>query len=438
MRVKFSFSKGVVGLALLLSLQLCVHARVYRVSVTSDGIGSNTLRDAVSAANRRGRTSTIVLSRGDYQLTGQTLNDELPITTGRLTIMGSKQTSVTISAVKLEHIFHVYPGAKLTLMNLTLTGGGQYIYNDSVCGGACLNEGSLTLINCSISGNRAAKGAGIYNVGSLDMTHVTIYGNVCFNAFGGSGGGIYNTGSLKANNCLFLSNRCGNGIGGNSSIGSNFIDDPIVPILSIAGGSGGDGGAIYNAGSCSLSRCKFQVNYAGSGGYAHVGTLQGADGGDGGNGGGIYNKGRLNLSRCYFNNNYAGPSGPGAPGGSSPDDTIHYAGGYSGIPGSGGGVFNASGATTKIYNSLFFLNYRGEPNYETVSLRDRNLPFDFFTSSNTRMTYGLGPDVCGNFISLGYNLIGEADDSTGFVNQLKHDIVGSMAAPADQSLFRPK
>jgi hypothetical protein len=42
---------------------------------------------------------------------------------------------------------------------------------------------------------------------------------------------------------------------------------------------------------------------------------------------------------------------------------------------------------------------------------------------------GSGPDLSGNFTSQRFNLIGMADDSTGFTNGLNADQVGSIANP---------
>jgi hypothetical protein len=46
----------------------------------------------------------------------------------------------------------------------------------------------------------------------------------------------------------------------------------------------------------------------------------------------------------------------------------------------------------------------------------------------------LGPAVAGDFTSQGFNLIGVADDSTGFVNGTNADQVGSAVAPIDPLL----
>jgi len=45
-----------------------------------------------------------------------------------------------------------------------------------------------------------------------------------------------------------------------------------------------------------------------------------------------------------------------------------------------------------------------------------------------------GPDVFNHFNSLGYNLIGKSDGSTGFADGVNNDQVGSVATPLNPML----
>jgi hypothetical protein len=87
-------------------------------------------------------------------------------------------------------------GVTAELRNLTVSGGSGNIYNggtltikqvsvlDNVCGGACTrgaieNDGTLTLVNCTVSGNDPGPGGAIHNGldGDVTMTNTTVSGN---------------------------------------------------------------------------------------------------------------------------------------------------------------------------------------------------------------------------------------------------------------------
>ena len=74
----------------------------------------------------------------------------------------------------------------------------------------------------------------------------------------------------------------------------------------------------------------------------------------------------------------------------------------------GGGVFLASGGTSSVRNSIIA----------------RNLV------DNT----GVGPDLFGAFTSGGHNLIGDGTGSTGFVNGVSGDMVGTATHRIDPRL----
>jgi hypothetical protein len=260
----------------------------------------NDLRDAIANANRAGRDNTIHLASGAYYLTNaDSINvGDLDITRGNLTIAGLPGSRVTIDASDQSYVgnrvFHIWPGAHLTLMNLVITGGRE------IAGGGILNEGTLTLDNCTIKGN------------SSDFR---------------DGGGIFNAGTLTANNCTISDNSAA---AGNNNFefgdGGSIILDPVGPP---PGWNGSDGGGIYNAGTLVMNNSVVSGNSAGDG-------QEGFGGGNGGNGGGIYNAGKLTLTRCTISGNSSGNGGNGISGNSA---------GNGGSGGSGGGIFNAGDAS---------------------------------------------------------------------------------------------
>jgi hypothetical protein len=173
----------------------------------------------------------------------------------------------------------IYNGGTLTLTNCTLSGNTASVVGGYA--GGIVNEGTLTLNNCTLLGNSetgygvgrsVGDGGGIFNGGTLTMTNCTLTGNTQTgnSAFGG-GGGIYNDGTVTLNQCT---------LSGNSATG------------------GGGGGGIYNDGygTLTLNQC----------------TLSGNSAGDPyGGGGGIYNEDTVTLNQCTLSGNSAADSGGG-------------------------------------------------------------------------------------------------------------------------------
>ncbi len=205
---------------LLVALTRSGRAEIYLVTNTSDNGGIHTLRGAVAAANVSHDDNTIVLLKNYYLLAAQDYGDQLEISgKGNLTIIGQSTKTeamksrrsdraplTTIGSRYMTRFFYVHPGAKLTLKNLVLTGGGYYAEKS----GALKNEGTLVLENCLVQGNEALFGAGIYNSGKLTMNQVTVTDNSCY-GHPGDGGGIYNEGTLTANQCVLTRNYSGMG-----------------------------------------------------------------------------------------------------------------------------------------------------------------------------------------------------------------------------------
>jgi hypothetical protein len=115
-------------------------------------------------------------------------------------------------------------GATVTLSSLTVTRGG--ISNDS----------TLTLNDCTISGNANDRdGGGVSNLGTMILNTCTISGNVT----SGEGGGVRNQGTMILNTCTISGNYCGWGSFG-----------------------GGSGGGLLNVGTLSLNNCTVTGNTA--------------------------------------------------------------------------------------------------------------------------------------------------------------------------------
>lgn len=303
---------------------------------TTAGDGLVTLREAINAANNDTTTDlgdtgsgadTItfdpsLFSSGpatiDLSIVGDTTVGPSGLAvTSDITIVGpngANGLSITRdSSVSNLRLIYVSAAGNLTLDGVTLSdgaalgnqggsGGGQGGGGGGSAGmgGALFNDGSVTLLNSTLSGNTAIGGAG--GAGGIG-------------GFGGIGGG---------------------GGGGLNGAGQ---DSPFNQIVGATGGAGGggNGGSGTGAGSGQPGTMGGFGSGGGGGGY---GSSPGGIGGAGGFGGGAGGSGGNTGSVA------TGGFGGGA-GGYRPV----FGGGGGGGAGLGGAVFNNSGATLTIANS---------------------------------------------------------------------------------------
>ena len=159
--------------------------------------------------------------------------------------------------------FSISPGASLTLRGITVSDGRGDGAVQAHEGGSILNRGRLTVDRCTfdsnssdcgaaiynasgatatitsstISNNTAAfdGGGGIFNLGSLTMTHCTVAGNRA--TISGGGGGIRNLGILNLNHSIVAGNTGGDIIGSAPTGGNNITaGDPKLSFLHFNGG----------------------------------------------------------------------------------------------------------------------------------------------------------------------------------------------------------
>ncbi len=311
------------------------------------------------------------------------------LTNGMILVAGGVGSSGSLSSSELYN-----PAGEITVNISGLTIQNGHAPDGAVtgavgAGGGINNAGTLTLTACTISTNSAGNGLpaadGIFAAGN-----------------GGDGGGINNLGTLTATNCTLSDNVAGRGGDG----GGNIYGSGSVSSL-LNAGTGGNGGGINNVGNLTLVSCTLTRNHAGtSGNSALVGN--GGDGAQGGNGGAIYNGGMLTAIACTLSGNSAGTGGNGGNGG------------IGGAGGSGGAIYSATGQTPSVlWNGLFALNTAGGGGSDNGGISG---------------VAGYGPDLFGVFTSQGHNLLGITDDSTGLVNGVNGDLVGTAAAPLNPLL----
>jgi CSLREA domain-containing protein len=207
----------------------------------ADSGGYCTLRAAIEEANAEPGAQTIALSDQTYQIsTTLVINQDLTITG-----LGADRTVVGGSGS--DRLLSINGGAKVSLSNLTLTGGdttsqGGGIYlqqgsltlqgmqiNDNHAGGAgggiWVGDGSsLTVSDSSITGNSSDLGAGgIYNLGTLSLQNTTVSGNQ-----GESGGGIASSGPAQLLNVTIAGNQATNTGGGLSGTSSFSLKNTLL------------------------------------------------------------------------------------------------------------------------------------------------------------------------------------------------------------------
>lgn len=235
------------------------------------------IREAIQEANALAGADTIYVPPGTYQLTITGTNENGNLTgdldvTDSVSIIGLQDTHL---ASQVGRVFDVCPStvpscsANVIFTGLTLSNGGAA--NESpgpVGGGAVLygGTGSLTLNNCTMSGNQAKDGGGIYMAGSgtLSVNGSTL----TLNSAQGStkGGAIYNTsGTMIVTNTTISGNSATGAGGGIYSAGGTLTLNNVTLTNNSSTGGSGDGGGIYvGAGAVTIHNTIITGNNASS------------------------------------------------------------------------------------------------------------------------------------------------------------------------------
>ena len=395
----------------------------FTVSSTADS-GTGSLRTAIDQANAANGANTINFSAlFDTPQTISLTSGQLVLIDSGLTITGPA-SGVTLSAGGRSRVFQINAnvtasisglsitegsegrgggllnlgGTNLTLTNCNISNNGTFtggLFPPYGHGGGIANEGTLTLANCTISGNRAAgNGGGLYNTGTTTVINSNLSddfaGFTCFNCDLNSnfGGGIYSSGTLTLTNSI-LNNDSAGGYGGGLYIANGTATLTNSTLSNDSAGSSYYGGGIYNNANATLTNCTLSDDSAGrygGGMYNNFvvrlsnSTFSGNSAGADYYGGGLYNNDRANLTSCTFSNNSA-----------------TY----------GGGVYN---------NSLLSM-------FDTIIARNMAPSGgpDFYGSVTTNSSF--------NLIGIGLGLIGISDGTNG--NQIGLTIVpiNPMLAP---------
>jgi hypothetical protein len=132
----------------------------------------------IIAGNNAGSPYTICLENSSYTLTqvnnSSNGDNGLPVITGDITIVGNGATITRDGAAPAFRFFTVDASGSLTLENVTLSNG-----RSGSGGGAILNEGTLTVINSTLSNNTVTvdDGGAIDNWGTATIENSTFDDN---------------------------------------------------------------------------------------------------------------------------------------------------------------------------------------------------------------------------------------------------------------------
>jgi predicted outer membrane repeat protein len=242
-RRRFSAAPLLTLLLAVFALATQAHAQVtYTVDTLADtntGVGNTgSLRYVIGQVNKGSGGDTINFSGAGA--TGTiTLTSALPAIAESVTITGPGANVLTVSGNNAVTVFTINSGVTVSLSGLTIANG------IGTAGGGINNSGTLTVSNCTFSGNTVSSwGGGINNGGTLTVSNSTFSGNTT----GNGGGGIANSGTLTVNNSTLYANT-----------------------------ASGDGGGILNgSGTLTVSNSTFSENSAGNGGggiYVYSGTV---------------------------------------------------------------------------------------------------------------------------------------------------------------------
>jgi hypothetical protein len=184
----------------------------------------------------------IIQSAGDFVEFNSSVSGTINLTSGpitmdrAMTIIGPGAREITIAGAE----FDVSGGSAVNISGLTIANSpgdgvldnGNLIMSDCAIinnqlGGLIVNQSAfLNITRCTISGNTAFAGAGLYNDGNATLTNCTIANNTAIDngLGGGRAGGIYNNNiaTLRLTNCTVSGNAATgnpNGDGGGLELG---------------------------------------------------------------------------------------------------------------------------------------------------------------------------------------------------------------------------
>ena len=247
-----------ICLTLAGAVTISAHATIIPVTNTNDS-GPGSLRQAIVNANDGDTIDATGISGAIMLTSGVLLVDR------SVTINGAGADILAVDGNTVSRVFQIASDQTVTISGFTIrnghagtTGGG--IDNESAStvtvtnctlsgniaglGSSIFNGGTLTVVNSTLSGNMASEGAGTYNDGSgtLTITNSTVSGNMASLA----GGASFNLGTMHIANSTLSDNSAA--LGAIHSEGTLEIGNTVLNTGAAGGRIFDNSGAIISHG----------------------------------------------------------------------------------------------------------------------------------------------------------------------------------------------
>jgi CSLREA domain-containing protein len=170
---------------------------------TAANDGKCTLRETITSANTDTAFGGCVTGSGDdvinIGVTGTVdLTAELPDLSTNREMVGPGSDQLTVTRPDNAEHFRIFTvtgdTTEVTISGMTISNGNTLEVDDRSGGISNEDNGTLTITNSTISGNKAEDDGAIRNLGTLEVSNATLSGNTS----NGTAGGIYNDNEATA------------------------------------------------------------------------------------------------------------------------------------------------------------------------------------------------------------------------------------------------
>jgi hypothetical protein len=229
-------------------------ANIIAVTNTNDS-GSGSLRQALAGANDGDTIDATGVSGAISLISGELLVNK------SVTINGAGADVLAVDGNAAGRVFFITLGETVTLSGFTIRNG----HAGNAGGGIDNEDGStVTITNCTLSGNIAGLGSGIFNGGTLTIANSTLSNNMA-----SEGGGTYNDGSgtLTITNSTVSGNMASLAGGASFNLGTMHIAN------STLSDNPADLGAIHNEGTFEIGNTILNTGASGGRIFDNSGTI---------------------------------------------------------------------------------------------------------------------------------------------------------------------
>jgi hypothetical protein len=192
------------AICLISACALTISAQATTIAVTNtNDSGPGSLRQALAIANDGDTIDAFGISGGITLTSGQLLVDK------SVTINGAGADVLAVDGNMASRVFQIALGQTVTISGFTIRNG----HAPGADGGGILNDATLTITNCTVSGNTAGHGGGTFNAGTLTIVNCTVSGNTAASGNpAAEGAGTYNAeaSTLMITNSTFSGNTAAN------------------------------------------------------------------------------------------------------------------------------------------------------------------------------------------------------------------------------------